>query len=87
MSDPTCACGAVGKLVVAESSGTSADRPSRQLEWRGGRVGIDRLALEKARDGVTACPACQHRAAVFMLVRHARAARRAPDVSGSLIAG
>jgi hypothetical protein len=42
------------------------------MEWRGGRIGIDKLALEDARTGVTACPACQHRACVVMLAAHAR---------------
>jgi hypothetical protein len=45
------------------------------MEWRGGRIGLEKLALEDARAGVTACPACQHRSCVFMLVQHARAER------------
>ena len=81
MVGPTCACGAVGKFVVREHDDARRERRRQMLEWRGGRVGSDRLALEDARNGVTTCPACQHRAAVFMLVRHARTSHEAHDVA------
>ncbi len=74
MTGPTCACGAVGKLVSPSFDYGSADGRLRLMEWRGGRIGFDKLALENARAGVTACPACQHRGCVFMLARHARSA-------------
>ena len=38
------------------------------MEWTGGHVGAGRVALEDARTGVTACPACQHRKCVFVLL-------------------
>jgi hypothetical protein len=37
--------------------------------WRGGRVGVGRVVIEDARSGVSACPACQHRASVSMIAR------------------
>ncbi len=69
----TCACGAIGQLLSPDHH--SGDGLSVRMEWRGGRIGFDKLALEDARAGVTACPACQHRKCVFMLVQRPRAAR------------
>jgi hypothetical protein len=71
MDAATCDCGAVGQLLP-----DPGHELSRRMEWRGGRIGLDKVALEDARAGVTTCPACQHRSCVFMLVQHARAERR-----------
>jgi len=73
MEVASCACGAVGRLLSPDH-GSGHGRALR-MEWRGGRIGLEKLALEDARAGVTACPACQHRSCVFMLVQHARAER------------
>jgi hypothetical protein len=70
MMETTCACGAVGRFVTRGHH----DGPARvSLEWRGGRIGVGKLAIEGARSGVTTCPACQHRRAVFMLSRDSSA--------------
>ena len=72
MTGARCAtCGAVGKLVPAGNERGSAGGSGWRMEWRGGRIGIDKLALEDARTGVTTCPACQHRACVVMLAPRA----------------
>jgi hypothetical protein len=73
MNGATCACGAVGRILP--ENGPDHGRVPR-MEWRGGRIGLDRVAVEDARAGVTACPACQHRSCVFMLVQRARRERR-----------
>ncbi len=77
MNGPTCACGAVAKLVSSDAGGGPSGGGVWHVEWSGGRIGFDKLAVEDARIGATACPACQHRACVFMLARHARAAAAA----------
>ena len=77
MREPACACGATGKIVFP-SGDPPASNGQGVLEWRGGRIGSGLLALEQPREGVAACPACQHRPSVFMLARDAgRQARRA----------
>jgi hypothetical protein len=77
MNTGICACGAAIRLVPVEFD--SGPRRSRGplLEWLGGRIGFDRLALEDARYGASTCPACQHRASV---ARHAGTS----DVDGHL---
>lgn len=67
MSEARCACGAVGRVLGPDFGyGLREDRHP-EMVWRGGRVGAGRLVVEDARAGVTTCPACQHRASVFML--------------------
>jgi hypothetical protein len=72
MTGATCACGAVSRFIPVEFDQRTARSRGPFLEWRGGRIGIDKLAVEGARHGVNVCPACQHRACVFMLVRQVR---------------
>lgn len=76
MAQPACACGAVGKLVPEVDGAGLEDGSLQLLEWRGGRIGSELLAVERPREGVTACPACQHRPSVFMLKGDARSAAR-----------
>jgi len=62
-----CACGAMGRLRPLDPANRQGDARIPLMEWRGGKIDVGRLALENARPGVAACPACQHRACVFML--------------------
>ncbi len=64
-----CGCGAVGRLLQPDFAYGSREGQRPLMEWREGRVGFGRLALEDAREGETSCPACQHRSCVFMLSR------------------
>jgi hypothetical protein len=61
-----CPCGAVG-LVLPPDFTYPRDARKPLMRWRGGRIGVDKVAVEDERRGVSACPACQHRACVFML--------------------
>jgi hypothetical protein len=69
MDIAACACGAVGRLAPVEFNTHSSPSRGPLLEWRGGRIGFGRIAVEDARTGASTCPACQHRACVFMLAR------------------
>jgi len=64
----TCECGAVGHVLPPDISYRAAEARERLTAWRGGRIGAGRIAIEDERRGPTACPACQHRACVYMLV-------------------
>ncbi len=67
MTDSTCACGAVGRVLPPDFSYGRRDASRPLMQWCGGRVGRDRLAVEDARSGVMSCPACKHRACVVVL--------------------
>lgn len=69
MIEARCECGAVGKVLPPDFGygPRTAERP--EMIWRGGRVGAGRVVIEDARSGVSACPACQHRASVSMLAQ------------------
>ncbi len=67
MDVATCICGAMGRMV-APDFGYGGSKRQPLMQWTGGRIGGERIAVEVVRHGVTRCPACQHRACVFELV-------------------
>lgn len=66
-----CRCGAAGMPFEAGAARRAGESP--QTIWRGDRIGRGRAALEPARTGETTCPACHHRASVFLIVDEAAA--------------
>lgn len=67
MTEARCACGAVGRVAPPDFGYGCRDALRPLMRWHGGRLGVDRVAVEDARLGVTACPVCQHRATAFVL--------------------
>jgi len=64
----TCVCGAVGRMLPPDAPYRAAKAREPLTAWRGGRIGVGRIAVEDERRGPAACPGCQHRACVYMLV-------------------
>ncbi len=61
-----CACGAIGHAIPPYHEFEPADVPTSLFEWRGGNVAKGRVAVELLPGGITACPACQHRACAYV---------------------
>ncbi len=68
MTDVRCTCGAVGRILPPDFDYGPRDVERQLMQWRGGRVGPERVAIEVARRAITACPACQHRVSVYHVV-------------------
>jgi len=66
--DPKCSCGAAGRTARC---GVRAGRRLALVEWSGGNIGTDRVAVEELSPSVSVCPAC-HRRACFYIVSHGR---------------
>ncbi len=63
-SDMVCSCGAIRHVARDGRRGDAA-----MIVWRGGNIGEGRVALERWTRGATTCPACQHRACVYVVMR------------------
>jgi hypothetical protein len=64
-SHTVCSCGAIREVAPPdERRGDAAI-----IAWRGGNIGEGRVALERWARGATTCPACQHRACVYVVTR------------------
>lgn len=63
MSMASCACGAVGRVVPPDFAYGNGERQPL-MQWTGGCIAADRIAIENARPGVSACPLCQCRSYV-----------------------
>ncbi len=61
-----CSCGAVGQVLPPDFGYEPRDIRAPLMEWRGGAIGMGRVAVEPLPLGVTVCPACQHRACAFV---------------------
>jgi hypothetical protein len=64
-----CVCGAVGRALLPDVGRDAGDGRVSLLEWVGGNIGAGRTALEEPSPGVVRCPACQHRACVYIVAR------------------
>ena len=64
-----CMCGAVGRALPPDLGRDATDIRESLLEWIGGNIGPGRTAFEEPSPGVVRCPACQHRACVYIVAR------------------
>ncbi len=61
-----CPCGAVGHVLPPDFGYEPSDIRTPLMEWRGGKVGLRRVAVEALPLGVSACPACQRRPCAYV---------------------
>jgi len=61
-----CSCGAVGNVLPPDFGYEPRDIRTPLLEWRGGKVGAGRVAVELLPLGVSICPVCQRRACAYV---------------------
>ncbi len=67
-----CSCGAVGHVLSPDFGYEPRDIRTPLLEWRGGSIGVRRVAVEPLPLGVHACPVCHHRACAYVKARSGR---------------
>jgi len=62
-----CRCGAVGEIPTPHAACRQRKARGPVIAWRGGNIDPRWLVIEELSPAVSCCPACQHRACVYVV--------------------
>jgi len=62
-----CSCGAVGEIAPPHAACRPRGARGPVIAWRGGNIDPRWVVVEELSPAVSCCPACQHRACVYVV--------------------